>query len=107
MLVGYPEVFVSLATIDPSPKALLEWFVTRHANKNRKDWASWSYTVPFKKSCHIFCALIPVLHPGNFQVFCVWHFLKQKKTKTKIDQKDPTNYSTELNDFAQRTIFIV
>lgn len=37
MLLSYPEVFVSLATTDPSHKALWERFVTRHANKDCKD----------------------------------------------------------------------
>lgn len=100
MLVSYPEVFVSLATTDPSHKALLEWFVTRHANKPCRDQEPpKAIRCPVKKLCQFFCALILVLHPGIFRVFYVWYFLKQ--------QKQNTNYSTELNNSAQRTIFIV
>lgn len=34
---------------------------------------------PIKKLCQVFCALIPVLHPGIFHVFCIWYFIKKKK----------------------------
>jgi len=51
VLVSCPEVFVSRATTDPSHKALLEWFVTRHANKSSTERETPEARVcPVKKS---------------------------------------------------------
>lgn len=62
MLVNCPEFFVWCATTDPSHKALPEWFVTSHANKNSTERESPDARLLLSNPCSISRDHPPVLH---------------------------------------------
>lgn len=93
MLVSYLKDSVTLATTDPSCKALQEWFVTRPCQPAlHRSRASWSYSVSCENSLPgLFCSKSLFLHPGIFSGFVAGASLK-----TASDNYN-TNYSAELH----------
>lgn len=103
--VRCPQVFVSCATTDPSHKALLGWFVTRHAIRNGTERETPEATI---------CP-IKIIMPGPLcskpcsaseDLACTL-YLVHSRTLAAAHNNSITNNSTELSDSAPTTIWIV